>query len=67
MALKLSMYEVRAWGGGTVTVKAESSDKAKRIVCHILGRTVSNPVTGIRGMKARNQRRKSIRIKSGRG
>jgi len=49
----LNTYEVKPWGGGTVTVKAESSDKAKRIVCSILGRTVSNPVTGIRGMKVR--------------
>lgn len=49
----MNTYEVKPWGGNPITVQAETADKAKRIACRILGRTPSNPLTGVRGMKAR--------------
>lgn len=49
----MQVYEVKPWGGNPIAVQAETADKAKRIVCRILGRTPSNPVTGIKGMKAK--------------
>ena len=49
----MARYEIRAWGGRTFTVEADSSTAAKRTVCKILGRPANAPLIGIKGMTAR--------------
>lgn len=49
----MSFYAVKIWGGRTYKVEAENSTKAKKIVCKMLGRAISAPLIGARGMTAR--------------
>lgn len=49
----MAMYVVRIWGGSIYTVEADSSTEAKKRVCKMLGRTLSAPLIGVKGMTAK--------------
>lgn len=49
----MDKYEVTRSDGFSITVEANSYDQAKRKACKYWGRTPSNPLTGVRGMKTR--------------
>lgn len=50
----MNQYAIKTWGGSiTYIVEAASSTEAKKILCKKLGRPLSAPLIGVRGMKAK--------------
>lgn len=50
----MSRYAVKIWGGACpYIIEAANSTEAKKILCKKLGRPLSAPLIGVRGMKAK--------------